>query len=132
MRKSIKMKVRTVYVCNSVERSHHHIRVKSEMSLLSCPRARQLHHIESLHPPRHPVTAAVFRDTTEYTHTHCFSLSTSHHTHISRGSTFVPHGPQSESHLCYKSHKIVKHHEVELRFETEDSWLGLNKCCEAF
>jgi hypothetical protein len=33
--------------------------------LLSCPRARQLYRTESLHPPGHPVTAAVLRETEE-------------------------------------------------------------------
>jgi hypothetical protein len=34
------------------------------VSLLSCPWALQPYCVQSLHPPGHPVTAAIFRDTT--------------------------------------------------------------------
>jgi hypothetical protein len=33
------------------------------MSLLSCPRVRQLYHKDSLHAPRYPVAAATYGDT---------------------------------------------------------------------
>jgi hypothetical protein len=36
-----------------------------KMSFLSCPRALPFYRIDSLHPPRHPVPAAVRRDTTQ-------------------------------------------------------------------
>jgi hypothetical protein len=39
-----------------------HICIVVEVSLLSCPRKRQLYRTESLHLPGHPVTGAVLRD----------------------------------------------------------------------
>ena len=42
--------------------------LKYRLSLLSCPRARQLYRIESLYPPVDFATAAVLSDTTKGTH----------------------------------------------------------------
>jgi hypothetical protein len=59
---NIKSKVTILALQTTVTSVRHYLRVY----ILSCPRSWQLDRTESLHPPGHPVTATVLKDTCMY------------------------------------------------------------------